>query len=72
MTEPTMIEQPSEVYLLLAYSNEVVYGQSNGNKDILEVFLDPDLAWARKYRLEETVGKKFNVTYTVETKPLTL
>lgn len=59
-----------KVYLLWAYTQEVIYGQTNSNRDVIKVFVDENEAQVEKRKLQETVGKKFNVEYRVEEKDL--
>lgn len=54
-----------KVFLIWGYSNAVVYGQPNSNKDLLEIHANEEKAKARLKHLEETVGKKYNVYYTI-------
>lgn len=62
----------SKVFLLWAYTEAIVYGTKSVNRDVLKVFKeeDEDLAWATMRKLESTVGKKFNATYSIEAKEL--
>lgn len=55
-----------KLYLIWGYTNNVVYGTPNSNKDLVHIFTNEDRARATLNNLQDTVGQKYNVTYRLE------